>query len=145
MPPHVWHSPLPWQAEHGAEYLNAFEMPGISSAGILPFPWHTEQFPSPAESQSGQVWVAILHLPTLSAILIWLRTTVKGLVALHPDELCDLIFVVQIPQGFEFHVAADAARGWTWTSFLFGLSPKGVSERVWECTGFSVRPFWFRN
>ncbi len=77
MPPHVWHAPLPWHAEHGESYLNASKVPGISSAGIFPFPWQTAQFPSPAESQSGQVWVAILHLPTVSAIMVWFRFTVK--------------------------------------------------------------------
>ncbi len=109
MPPHVWHVPLPWHAEHGDSYLNAFKVPGISSAGIFPFPWHTGQFPSPGESQSGQVWVAILHLPTVLAILIWLHTTVKELAAVLLDELCDLILVVQIPQGFEFRSRADTS------------------------------------
>ena len=108
MPPHVWHSPLPRHAEHEDSYLNAFKVPGISSAGIFPFPWHTGQFPSPAVSQSGQVWVAIPHLPRVSAILIWFHIAVKGLAAVLLDELCDLVFVVAIPQGFEFHVASNA-------------------------------------
>jgi hypothetical protein len=49
----------------------------IFSPKVFPLPWQTEQFPSPAESQSGPVWLAILHFPTISAILIWFHVTVK--------------------------------------------------------------------
>src|SRR3990172_11971231 len=77
MPPHVWHSPLPPHAGQDDSYPSTSNAPGISSPKIFPFPWHTEQLPSPGESQSEQVWVAILHLPTVPAILIWFHITVK--------------------------------------------------------------------
>src|SRR5712692_7587534 len=70
MPPNVWHWPLPLHAEQDDSYPNALAAE-LSSVTIFPFPWQTAQFPSPDWSQSGQVLVAILHLPTVFAMLIW--------------------------------------------------------------------------
>jgi len=47
------------------------------SAKIVPLPRQTEQFPPPGKPHSRQVWVAISHLPTVSAILISFHITVK--------------------------------------------------------------------
>ncbi|MFI5092037.1 MAG: hypothetical protein ACHQIK_01220 [Candidatus Acidiferrales bacterium] len=77
VPPQVGQSPLPPQAEQADSCPNTMTSSEILSRNAFPFPWQTEQFPSPGKSQLGQVWVAILHLPTLSAILVWFHVTVK--------------------------------------------------------------------
>jgi hypothetical protein len=51
--------------------------PETVSCKVLPLPWQIEQFPSPGESQSAQVRVVMLHLPTVSAILIRFQAAVK--------------------------------------------------------------------
>jgi Transposase len=77
VPPQVGQSPLPSQAEQADSCPNTMTSSEILSRKAFPVPRQTEQFPSPGESQLGQVWVVILHVATLSAILVWFPATVK--------------------------------------------------------------------
>src|SRR5437879_6558535 len=77
MPPHAWHSPLPPHAVQDNSWPKSPKSSEASFPRVFPLPWQAEHLPSPGESQLGQVWVDMLHLPTLLAILIWFRVTVK--------------------------------------------------------------------
>lgn len=85
IPPHAWHSPLPPHAVQDNSWPKLPKSSEISFPRVFPLPWQAEHLPSPGESQLGQVWVDMLHLPTLSVILIWFRVTVKT--AQHRGEM----------------------------------------------------------
>jgi hypothetical protein len=70
LPSHFGHRPLP---PHEGQEVSPLSPPDARrkfSVPILPLPRHAEQFPSPGESQSMQIWADMARLPPNSAILI---------------------------------------------------------------------------
>jgi hypothetical protein len=64
VPPHVGQKPLPPQAEQDESCANTTTASERCCRRVFPLPWQAEQLPSPAESQSKQTRLVILHVPS---------------------------------------------------------------------------------